>query len=87
MIKGVCLLGDITVDSANPGQFVAYGELVGTDAANPVQARYTVPNLSPAILTTTMQAAIQAECKNILVTTYGYTFGLLDSVRLVTALV
>lgn len=87
MIKGVCLLGDISVDSANPGQFVAYGELVGTDAANPVQTRFTVGNLSPAILSTTMQSAIQTECKNILVNNYGYTFGLLDSVRLVTALV
>lgn len=87
MIKGVCLLGDISVDSANPGQFVAYGELVGTDAANPVQTRFTVGNLSPSILSTTMQAAIQSACQGILTTTYGYTFGLLDSVRLVTALV
>lgn len=87
MIKGVCLLGDVSVDSANPGQFVAYGDLVGTDAANPVQTRFTVPNLSPAILSSTMQSAIQSACKDILINTYGYTFGLLDSVRLVTALV
>lgn len=80
----VCNIAGLEADTGNLFKIVIqYLGLVSTNRVNTV---IELAGLDPTISSVTLELGIENLVKNDLITNYGYTFGLLDSVRLLGAL-
>lgn len=77
----------IQYDNNNAGRFKIIVQIVGVDPSNPVEDYIEVNNILPGLLGATLQGAIESAVKSYLQASYGYSFGLLDTVRQVYPIV
>lgn len=86
-VLGIALVNAVQQDSVNNGKFYLGGMYTGIDPTNRVnQTSFNIGNVDPALTALQLEAAIKQYVKDELTNTYGYTFGLFDSVRLIGAL-
>lgn len=78
-VKGIGLVTNIDQTSTS-GEFTAQARYVGLngDFAN---GNITIPNVPGDILSGLLESAIKQAIKTALINNFGYTFGLLDTVR------
>lgn len=86
-VLGLVTLDRIQYDNNNAGRFKASVTIIGVDSSNPVEDLGEVSNIQPGLLAATLQGAIESYAKSVLQAAWGYSFGLLDTVRMVVALV
>lgn len=84
-VKAVCLVNAVA-HSSTAGLFHAIISFAGIDSTNLVTSTLTLLNISPTITAVTLEANIKQAVKDELTNNYGYSFGLLDTVRLIGAL-
>jgi predicted transcriptional regulator len=85
-VKAVALVSNIAVDNANAGKFKAVVSFAGLESGNTVNGIVELTNVSPTIAATFLEQDIKQAVKDELINVHSYTFGLLDSVRLIGAL-
>lgn len=83
-VRAVCNIAGLEADTGSYFKIVV--QYLGLDSGNRVNNVIELPGLDPTISSVTLELGIENLVKNDLVTNYGYTFGLLDSVRLLGAL-
>lgn len=84
---GICIVSNVQQDSVNNGRFYIQGYYTGIVPSNRInQTFFDVGNVDPTALAATLEGNIKTIVKNILINTHGYTFGLLDDVRLIGSL-
>lgn len=86
-VLGLVTLDRIQYDNNNAGRFKASITIVGVDPANPVEDLGEVSDIQPGLLAATLQGAIESYAKSVLQASWGYSFGLFDTVRMVVALI
>lgn len=85
-VKAVALVSNVTADLANAGKFKTVVSFAGIESGNLVNGYVELTNVSPTISATFLEQDIKQAVKDELVNNHSYTFGLLDSVRLIGAL-
>lgn len=86
-IKAVCTAYYVQYDPGNAGKFRANISIAGVVSGNEVDTSVFLDNLDPGILAVNLEAGISNAVKAHLTNNHGYSFGLLDTVRLIGALV
>ena len=86
-VKGICMIQSIQHDQVNAGKWKAIVAYAGTDSGNEQSGSLVVDNIDSTILTSVLIPAVTTAVKNLLTSSYGYSFGLFDTVRMMDALV
>lgn len=86
-VKAICTAYFVQYDPSNSGKFRANLSVAGIDAtAGLVDTGIFIDNVDPTLSSVLLEQAIKQRVKDELTNNHGYTFGLFDSVRLLTAL-
>lgn len=85
-VKAVCVLYYVQYDPVNSGKFRANISIAGIDPGNAVDTSVFLEDISPTISAAFLEADIKQAVKDHLTNNFGYSFGMLDSVRMVGAL-
>lgn len=85
-VKGVCLVNAVAPSTNVAGAFHAIISYAGLETGNTAAGTITLLDISPTITAATLEADIKTEVKNYLIANHSYSFGLLDTVRLIGAL-
>lgn len=86
-VKAVCTLGQVIPDPGDPTKFDVMVNIAGLDSTTPVNAQVPFGPFAATISAAYLSDDIRDAVKTYLTNNYGYTFSLLDSVRLLGALV
>lgn len=84
-VKAVCIVNAVA-HSTNAGLFHAILSYAGIESGNALTGSLTLLDISPTITAATLEANLKQAVKDELVNNHGYSFGLLDTVRLIGAL-
>lgn len=85
-VKAVAVTSGAIFPDSGGTTFTLRVQVAGLESGNTQNFDQDISGLSPTITALTLEAAIRDAVKTKLVTDYGYTFGLLDTVRLIGAL-
>jgi hypothetical protein len=87
-VKAACNVQNVFPDPSNSGKIRLIIDVAGIDPGpGIVQTSILLDNVSPTISSVFLEADIKQGVKDELINNHGYTFGLLDSVRMINALV
>lgn len=84
--KAICAAYYVNSDPANTGKFKVNISIAGIVSGNLVDEAIQLDNIDPTITSVLLEQAIKQKVKDELTFNHGYTFGLFDDVRLLTAL-
>lgn len=85
-VKAVCTVYYVQYDPSNAGNFRANISIAGLESGNEVDTSAFLDDISPTISAAFLEADIKQRVKDHLTNSFGYSFGMLDSVRLIGAL-
>lgn len=86
-VKALAIVSNVQCDSVNAGKFYMQGHYTGIESGNLVnQTFFNIGNVDPTVAAVTLEQAVKQFVKDELTNNNGYSFGLLDSVRLLGAL-
>lgn len=87
-VKAVVLVRNIGTDiPPSPTGFTIGLGVVGMESGNELSKDLFLTGVDPTILSLTLEQAIKNAVRSDLITNHGYSFGIFDTVRLITALV
>lgn len=84
-VKAVCIVNAVA-HSSTGGLFHAILSYAGIESGNQVTSSLTLLDISPTISAATLEANLKQAVKDELTNNHGYSFGFLDTVRLIGAL-
>lgn len=85
-VKAVIITRGIIYPDGDGTTFTIEVQVAGIEPESPQNFDQQITGLSPTITALTFEQTVKDAVKSHLITQYGYTFGLLDSVRLIGAL-
>lgn len=85
-VKATCIVNAVAPSTTVNGAFHAIISYAGLEVGNTAAGSITLLDVNPTIAAAFLEADIKNEVKNYLIANHGYTFGLLDTVRLIGAL-
>lgn len=83
-VKAACIAAGVQSEAGGKFKLIVY--YAGLDTSNPVDSAIVIPGLTGSITSLLLEQTIKDAVKDELVNNHSYTFGLLDSVRLLCAL-
>lgn len=85
-VKAIAITRGIIYPDGDGTTFTLVVQVAGIESGNAQNFDQEITGLSPTIATITFDQTIKDAVKARLISQYSYTFGLLDSVRLIGAL-
>lgn len=87
VVKAVCSAHYVTVSGSDATKFMVTSSIAGLASGNPVTTTIEIGPFAANIGASYLSDEIREAVKDYLINSHGYTFGLLDTVRLIGALV
>lgn len=84
-VKAACIAAGVQSEAGGKFKLIVY--YAGMDTGNPVDNALVISGLTGSLTSLQLEQTVKDAVKDELINNHSYTFGLLDSVRLLGALI